>query len=515
MNKKSFIIQKKYSYLLILIIISLSFTYYSGYRGVYPIDSFIIFNSGYKVLNNIHPFKDYWTITGPLLDYLQSIFFLIDISWFTYVLHAAFINILVAVIFFYFFVCLGVNINYSFLYALSVSILSYPSIGTPFVDHHAAYFSIIATCYFILALKNVNKIFLIISSIFLVLSFFSKQIPSSYLGLFFLTILTIRIFKNKKDNFFYFIYGFIISGLFFVILFISNEIQIKDFLIQYIFYPITIGDNRINDLNFNLSNVFLQFKFIYLAMLPLIFYSIIEMKKKKSYRNYDNLLIVFITLISSLIIIYSQIITKNQILIFFLIPWCLGISHFLLKDLKKTNLLSIILVLMLVFTTVKYHLRFNENKKFMELENVDLTQAVDAKTLDKSLKGLKWIHKKYSTKPEYELKKLLEIKDIILKDQSNKIIISDYQILSFLTKNKNFAPNKWFDPLSIPNETNDFFQEYKNFFVSRLLEQKISNIYIIDESKLEIFLPIFDKKNCYLQTRLNEIAVKLEISKCI
>ena len=53
LNKKSPINQKNYFYFLILIIISFSFTYYSGYRGVYPIDSFIIFDSGYKVLNNI------------------------------------------------------------------------------------------------------------------------------------------------------------------------------------------------------------------------------------------------------------------------------------------------------------------------------------------------------------------------------------------------------------------------------------------------------------------------------
>ena len=159
LNKKNSIIQKNFFYLLILIIISFSFTCYSGYRGVYPIDSFIIFDSGYKVLNNIHPFKDYWSITGPLLDYLQSIFFLIDTSWFTYVLHAASMNILVTGIFFYFLVKLGLNINYSFLYALSLAILAYPSIGTPFVDHHAAYFSIIAVSYFILSLKVNNKNF--------------------------------------------------------------------------------------------------------------------------------------------------------------------------------------------------------------------------------------------------------------------------------------------------------------------------------------------------------------------
>ena len=514
LNKKNSIIQKNFFYLLILIIISFSFTCYSGYRGVYPIDSFIIFDSGYKVLNNIHPFKDYWSITGPLLDYLQSIFFLIDTSWFTYVLHAASMNILVTGIFFYFLVKLGLNINYSFLYALSLAILAYPSIGTPFVDHHAAYFSIIAVSYFILSLKVNNKKFLFLSSIFLVLSFFSKQIPAAYLGIFLLIILMVRLFINKKDNFLYYIYGTFFCFLFFVILFLVNKIQIKDFLIQYIFYPMTIGDNRISVLNFNFSNVFLQFKFIYLAMLPLIIYSFFEMKKKKNNRNTDNLLIIIIAIISILILIYSQIITKNQIFIFFLIPWCLGISHFLLKDFKKNNLLLSILVLVLVFTTVKYHLRFTEDKKFMELENVDLTKAVDAKILDKSLKGLKWIHKKYATKPEYELKKLLEIKEIILKDQSSKIIISDYQILSFITKNKNFAPNKWFDPLSIPDKSNNYFQEYKDFFVSRLISQKILNIYIIDESKLEIFLPIFENQNCYSKTRLNEISVKLEISKC-
>ena len=116
-------------------------------------------------------------------------------------------NILVTGIFFYFLVKLGLNINYSFLYALSLAILAYPSIGTPFVDHHAAYFSIIAVSYFILSLKVNNKKFLFLSSIFLVLSFFSKQIPAAYLGIFLLIILMVRLFINKKDNFLYYIYG--------------------------------------------------------------------------------------------------------------------------------------------------------------------------------------------------------------------------------------------------------------------------------------------------------------------
>ena len=95
---------------LLIIINSTAFTFYSGYRGVYPIDSFIIFDSGYKVLNGIHPFKDYWTVTGPLLDYLQSIFFyLTGINWFSYVIHAVTINCLVSTSLFYFLLKIGVE----------------------------------------------------------------------------------------------------------------------------------------------------------------------------------------------------------------------------------------------------------------------------------------------------------------------------------------------------------------------------------------------------------------------
>ena len=45
------------------------------------------------------------------------------------------------------------------------------------------------------------------------------------------------------------------------------------------------------------------------------------------------------------------------------------------------------------------------------------------------------------------------------KDQSNKILISDYQVLPALLNNKNYAPNKWFDPISIPDKKNKYFRQ--------------------------------------------------------
>ena len=75
-------------FILILCFFSIAINQYYGNLGIFPIDSFIIFEAGYNIISGNHPFKDYWSITGPFLDYLQSIIFLVfGINWFGYVLH--------------------------------------------------------------------------------------------------------------------------------------------------------------------------------------------------------------------------------------------------------------------------------------------------------------------------------------------------------------------------------------------------------------------------------------------
>ena len=156
-------IDNKIFYCLITLI-SFSFTFYYGYLGVSPLDSFLIFDAGHKVLNGIHPFKDYWSISGPLLDYIQSIlFFIFKTNWFSYVLHAALINSLLAIIVFYFFIIIELQKINLFIYSLSVSILAYPAVGTPFMDHHAVIFSLISVIYLILGLLKDRKIYWFLS----------------------------------------------------------------------------------------------------------------------------------------------------------------------------------------------------------------------------------------------------------------------------------------------------------------------------------------------------------------
>ena len=62
-------------YAIILFVFASLICQYTGNRGIFPIDSFGHFDSGFRVLNGEHPFKDFWAISGPFIDYVQSLIF--------------------------------------------------------------------------------------------------------------------------------------------------------------------------------------------------------------------------------------------------------------------------------------------------------------------------------------------------------------------------------------------------------------------------------------------------------
>ena len=247
-------------------------------------------------------------------------------------------------------------------------------------------------------------------------------------------------------------------------------------------------------------------------MIPLIFVLFRLSKKKLNLEiKKDYFLLTFILLMVSTFIL-GQIFTKNQILIFFLIPFLIGISHFFCNKYFNKKFILIFLVSILIISTIKFHLRFNENKKFMELNNVDLNLAVEAENFDKSLKGLKWITP-YNISPAEEIENLIEIKEIILSDKTNKIVITDYQIFPSILKLKNIAPNKWFDSMSVPSRDNKYFNTYKNFFIASLRDQKIKTLFILEDK--ERYLKNIFNTDCYVKENINKNLSKINIEKCI
>ena len=215
-----------------------------------------------------------------------------------------------------------------------------------------------------------------------------------------------------------------------------------------------------------------------------------------------------------LIFIYTQLITRNQILIFFLIPMITAFSQIYFTTYFKKKYLLYFVICVCFFSVAKYHLRFNEQKKFMHLANVNLNLAVDAKKIDKMFSGLQWITPHFPNDPEREIKNLLEIKEYLAKDSKNKIIITDYQFFAAISNFKFSSPNKWYDDMSTPNKENRYFATYKNFFIKNLKKNKIEKIYIIDEKKSLYLENFINNKNCINLKKINEMLLVYDIVNC-
>jgi hypothetical protein len=169
---------------------------------------------------------------------------------------------------FYFFLNIGLKNYYAFIYTLGVATLAYPSIGIPFTDHHSVIFSIMACFSISLAIlkeKNLKRI--------ITFSFLSKQIPSPYFILLFLVVISIYFFlinNVNKNALLNLLFGSLFSFLLIVSVFLINEIPVENFLAQYIFYPFSLGEERIDRLNIDFNNLVGQFKFIYFMLIPLV-----------------------------------------------------------------------------------------------------------------------------------------------------------------------------------------------------------------------------------------------------
>ena len=504
-------------YILILILSSFVLPFIYGSKGVLPIDSFLIFNGGYNIYNGYHPFKDYWSITGPVLDYIQYIFFLIGgINWISYIAHAALINSILCLFSFFLFIKIGIKNEYALIYALSVSILGYTQTGTPFMDHHAFIFSYLSIGFLLLGLKFSESKYWFLSSFLLTVSFFSKQIPSGYIIIFicFFLLAYLLTYKKKIRNILSFLIGGILGLLIFFLILILNKIPLELFLTQYIFYPLTLGNERLENLNFDISNTVLQFKYLYLAIIPyLLIFSLAFKSKISEDKKKEEILSFSIVLSMFSIFIYSQLMTKNQIIIFFSIPFFLAISHFYNEKFYKNKIVSIFIIAILLISTFKFHSRYNDQRKFMEMQDVDFSLAVNASELDKKLSFLKWINPEQKNDPQREINFLKEIKNILINENKNFILMTDYQILPWLSGAKNISPNKWYDILSVPQKGNPYLQSYISFGKKKLEENNISRVYLVVKNKkyLEDF---YSSKNCIEYKTINPISLVASIENC-
>lgn len=493
---------KDYFIILLLGIFSFYINFHYAHVGVMPMDNFVLYNGGYRVLKGFVPFNDYWLVTGPLLDYLNAFFFnIFGTNWKVYIFHSSLFNVIITLATYLLFIDLKLPRLWSLFYSALFSCLMYSVVGTPFVDHHSTIFLIIAFYLFVHGIHSISiKFHFCIPSLFM-LSFLSKQTPAAYgaIGMFFLILIYIFLnIKEVKKIVGTFFFGTLFAILFLLLFFYFTKIKLTNFMDQYIFFAQTIGESRLSNANYNFLDLFLEYKFINIFLIYLIGALILLPNKTTLNKN------IFLTILSaiflSLIMIFHQTITFNQNFIFFLIPFLMAIIHIYKGHLvKNKNYIFILLLTICIFSVGKYHLRFNEQRKFNELEKVDLTKAIEAENIDKSLRGLKWITAIYPLDPSKEILDIKEAMNIVKNEKKNKTIITQYQFIAPVLSLYDYSPNQWHHPtVSFPMRDQKFFNKYKIFFVNQLKKNNIEIIYTIGDGQHIVELVLdsscFEKK---------------------
>ena len=485
----------------------------SGNLGVLPIDTFAFFDTGFSILKGKYPIRDFWIFQGLLVDYLQTLFFFVfGPSWSSYVIHASFFNILISLAVYFTFINLNLSKIYSFFYALSVATLCYPVAGTPFAYQYSFILSLISIFIICLAIKKQSNLLWFSLPITMSLAFLAQQTPSSYINLI-LIIIIFHYFISKKNinNFKFFVSGSLFILFCFLIFLTISKTPLRDFIYQYVLFPLTVGGARILDdqsafislvEQLNLKRLIGDFKFIHVLSILLIFVTLKDgINKSKKLNNY-LIVINFLVLISTFLFIFNQLITANQIFIFALIPVLAGFLHINLNTINSKYYLKLFIIVVVAISTMKYHYRFNLDRKFMDLENVNLERAQPALALSPKLKNLKWITPfEYSKNPNEELFFLKKVIDLLKKDKREKIVITHYQFFSLVLDEDLNILNRWYlDQNTHPTENHKYFNYYKDFVNKNLKKNNIEVIYLVSFAEQEMFdriIKVYFAEKCF------------------
>ena len=132
-------------------------------------------------------------------------------------------------------------------------------------------------------------------------------------------------------------------------------------------------------------------------------------------------------------------------------------------------------ILLLLFITVKYHLRFNENRKFHELSQTNLSTAVEAEILDQSLSGLKWVNPFFRSNPSEEISILKRGVKELDNSENEIMLITNYLFIDSITKKSMNYPSRAItsDGTTFPLKGSKYFDNYKVFLKDIIKEKKL------------------------------------------
>ena len=131
----------------------------------------------------------------------------------------------------------------------------------------------------------------------------------------------------------------------------------------------------------------------------------------------------------------------------------------------------------LIFSTAKYHLRYNEDRKFIDIENKNKSVAIKGETIHKKLKYLNWVSST-SKNPKDEVNLIKKALILIESDDRKKTLITNYQFFSLLLNTDLNILNRWYlwDNNTHPTENHKYFKFYKEMINKNLKKNNVEVI---------------------------------------
>ena len=508
---------KDISYISLLFLFGFFINFIVANRGVFPIDTFLHYDSASRILDGSIPIKDFWIVHGLSLDYIQALFFKIfGVNWISYIAHSSLLNALMTISTYFFFIINKLKKEYALILSISFASLAYPVSGTPFIDQHSIFFCLISFYFFCFGIKKDYK-YLYFIPLFFGIAFLSKPVPSTYLIFSFGVIYSLYLFVTKNlVTLKYIIYGTIFFLVSLILFLKIQNIDFNLFLIQLFYYPISLGAERFSALNFDLKKILSNYKYILIPIIVTIFF--FKDSFKKTELRETNIILLSIILFN-FASIYHQLLTMNQNFIFFLIPINLALLIIYLERNYKTKKLKKIIYLIFIFcflTTAKYHYRFNIERKFHDLQDIDLSNFSLGNEISSSLPLLKWKTNSYQI-PEEEimivktfLKNIENVEDIL--------VMTNYNFIYSINKNVHTI-SRTYDSISFPDKKNEHYISFRKYFYNKIKVNNISEIYLFfpdSDQKLVInrFIKEYFDKNCYKIEKSNSYFIKVIINNC-
>ena len=497
--------------------------FYFGHIGLMPLDDLQNFNSGHRVLKGDFPFRDYYSITGPLLDIWQSYLYkFFGTSWQTFLLHASVLNFFYSLSL-YFFIKRELSDQFvALLFGISGGLLMYPTAGNPTVEHSSLILSLIAFLFFITGLKERKNLNIFISIFIYCLAFFTKQVPTLYFVFLSLIIYFSQVFSkiNFIDTFKFFVFTLII---FFVLIFyfFLNGVLIYDIFYQYIIIAFNLGESRFSNLNShiiyeNLSKIFFLFiliipsiyfllkkreisNFIIItglvliigiyeihsnnqpitfALLPIFVFLILDSNQK--YKSNDNFLKIFFH-----IIIFYCFFRILRFEIYYIFGLIIILTYLFFK--KKLFITKNLIFVYFLISTLFYFEKYIKTRAWDDLNKEKMSTYLKGENIHDKLKFLKWRTVYFDNLTDE--KNLINSTFNFLKNldsDTNYILISDYQIYNVILDRKDFSPVKyWFSDATYPSKNKKLRKKFEDFFKSKIIDNNISLIIIDNTAKFK------------------------------